>query len=115
MGAATWNASSATDGSQGNPTTSAEALEGHPRATDDEIILGLASVCAVPRTDVKGLAAPLREHRDRVIEGAGIGGAQFQPTRERLRDPERSPAVNLPPQLLGDLRQNPLVSSWPPH
>jgi hypothetical protein len=90
---------------------SAEALQRHPGASDNEIILGTAAPRAVPGADVERLAAPLGEHLDRVVERAWISGAQFESARELLLDPldpRVGPTVDLLPELFGNLGENPL-------
>src|SRR3989442_814358 len=84
---------------------SAEALQRHPCVPDDEVIFRPAAPSAVPNVEVEGLAAPLREQSDRIVEGAGILRAQFEESRElRLeatsRPIDRPAAAAVPARML---------------
>jgi hypothetical protein len=56
----------------------AEAGQRHPRMANHEVILGPTAPSTESGTEVEGLSAPFREHRDRVVEGAGITRTQFE-------------------------------------
>src|SRR5687768_14454579 len=60
----------------------AEAGQRHPGVPDDEIVFRPAASGAISNVEVEGLAAPLREHGDRVVEGTGILRTQFEKPRE---------------------------------
>ena len=91
---------------------SAEAGERHPRAPNDEVIFRSAAPSAISNVEVEGLAAPLREDGDRIVEGTGILRTQFEEPRELRGEPRVGPSIDLLPQKCRSLALRP--SCHPP-
>jgi hypothetical protein len=79
--------------------------------SDNEIDLGLAARRPVRGADVERPAAPLGEHLDRVIERTSVGGAELESAGELLLEPRGRPVVDVLMELVGDLGENPFMSS----
>lgn len=74
---------------------SPEAGRGHSRMTNDEIIFDLAGVSAVSNIEIEGVAAPLGEHLDRVVEGTWVACTQFEEPRKIRGESALGPPINL--------------------